>query len=127
MHAQLRHLTQELLAAQQARHLAEGKLRCSNDALQRAQALADTLAASSADMRKRAVQMLRQQRDQAVQTANRLRLRLAATQVAATQHARLAAQHAGRAEVRRTCVWLVAACSTGATLFRHVQISAMTS
>jgi hypothetical protein len=96
-----------MVASEQARHLAEAKLRCTSDALRSAQELAHTRERHDGELGARVARALRQQRDQAVQTAHRLRLRLAATQVAATQHARLAAQHAVRAEVRWSCLLLV--------------------
>jgi hypothetical protein len=100
LHEQLKNLTTDLLEAQKARHLTEAKLLCMMPALLRAEQLADSLAETSGMSKVRAVQLLRAQRDQVIQTASRLRIRLAATQCAATQHAQLSAQHAARAEVR---------------------------
>ena len=73
-------------------------------ALQCALDLLDTLGGGSAQVKGRATRVIRQQRDQAVHTAHRLRMRLAATEVAATQNARLSATLALQLQVRMRSV-----------------------
>lgn len=90
----------QFLEVQKQRHLAEGKVLCLMQSLKNAEELANADREAGGAGKASAVQILRTQRDQAVKTAGRLRTRLAATQCAATQHARLAALNAGKAEAR---------------------------
>ena len=88
----------QLLELQKQRHLAESKVLCLVQSLKNAEELVVTRHEEGGTSTATAVHILRTQRDQAVKTAGRLRTRLAATQFAATQHARMAAFHAGKAE-----------------------------
>lgn len=67
--------------------------------MQHAQDLAERLDHVHDALYGKGTRALRQQRDQAVHTAHRLRMRLAETEVSATQNARLAAERLSELQV----------------------------
>ena len=125
LRGEARILSAQLTSSQHARQLAEGKLLSMGAALQRALDLLDTLGGSDAQGTGRATRVIRQQRDQAVHTAHRLRMRLAATEVSATQHTRLCAQLASQLQVCMRSVHLHACETRELQLFGATPLSCL--
>jgi hypothetical protein len=100
LHERLEAVASELHVSQQARQRAEARLATVEAAMECTEHLAEQLGSVQGALHGRATRALRQQRDQAVHTAHRLRMRLAETEVAATQHARVSTHRAGELQVR---------------------------